>query len=218
MGTSSTLSGRTAVVSGGGSGIGRATVERFEAEEMRTVAADLPEYDVRSRASIDALYQKTKETLGVPDVVVAAAGVGIHETLIDGDPDKWAEAFEVNLLGALRLARAFAFEMTGDLIFIGSVASSRPYESGGPYAASKAGLAMAAETLRLELKGRVRTTILSPGAVRTALFDRELTGPRDFHGEVIEPQDVADAIVYAISRPPNVAVHELTIRPRGQSY
>lgn len=212
------LAGRTAVVSGGASGIGRATADRFRQEGMQVLIADRPDVDVRSRESIDKLYRTVKETLGVPDVVVASAGVGVHESLVEGDPDKWAEAIETNLIGALRLARAFAGEMTGDLVFVSSVASSRPYEHGGAYAASKAGLAMAAETLRLELSGRVRVTVVSPGAVQTAFFQAELGGPRGFEGPFLDPADVADAVVYAVSRPPGVEVNEIVLRPKGQKY
>jgi NADP-dependent 3-hydroxy acid dehydrogenase YdfG len=180
--------------------------------------------DVRRKEDIHELYCGAIGAVGVPNLIVASAGVGVHERLEEGDPEKWAEVVQTNLLGTLRLVRAFLPEMPGgDIVFISSVAAQRPYEYGGAYAASKAALSMAAETLRIELKGRVRTTVVSPGMVDTGFFENELGGSErgggtDSDEAALSPEDIADAIVYAITRPNHLAVHELTLRPRAQRF
>ncbi|RYG47459.1 SDR family NAD(P)-dependent oxidoreductase [bacterium] len=237
MATEPTLLRRSIVISGGASGIGLAVARAALRNGAKVVVGDRQPVEFRDpnlgseivdfcrSEDVRRFYEVVERRVGVPDVVVAAAGVGVHERLDEGDPEKWSQVLESNVTGALRLVRTFVPGMaergSGDVVFISSVASTRPYEYGGAYAASKAALAMAAETLRIEMAGRIRVTVVSPGMVRTGFFANHLGGPRpdEFRGEeTLEPEDVADAVLYALNRPPRVAINELVIRPQGQRF
>lgn len=230
------LSGRRALVSGGASGIGHAVAERLaqagcgvtvadlEAPATRLPAVDYQRVDLREPAAIDALFRHVQGRDALPDLLVSCAGVGIQERLAEGDPAKWAQVLEVNLLGALRLIRAFVppmLETGGDVVIIGSVAARQAFPWGGVYCASKAGLEMAAETLRLEVQPAVRVTTVAPGVVDTPFFAHMLAGHQSVE-EIgfgsLDAQQVADVVVYAVSRPPNMALNHVTIRPRGQPF
>jgi NADP-dependent 3-hydroxy acid dehydrogenase YdfG len=90
-----------------------------------------------------SLYHPVTNTYGIPKILISNAGQGIHEKLLEGDPEKWAKVIEINLLGALRFVRAFVPDRldrkSGSVFFISSTAAPRPYEYGAIYAASKAG-------------------------------------------------------------------------------
>jgi NADP-dependent 3-hydroxy acid dehydrogenase YdfG len=228
--------GRTALVSGGASGIGRATVQALTAAGCRVLVADLDRpdalpsgadfqpVDVSKPEPVDALFERVQATWHSLDILIVNAGVGIHERLAEGDPAKWSRVFEVNVMGALRLVRAFVPAMLqsgGDVVMVSSVAARKPYPWGGVYAASKAALDVIAETLRLEVQPRVRVTTVAPGMVDTAFFAHMMSGSRDGDGiglDSIGADQVAESILYAISRPYGVALNYLTIRPRGQPF
>ena len=230
------LSGRRVLVSGGASGIGRASAEHLLGlgctvliADLRPPEPDLPEalfqpVDLREPAQVDALYRAARERLGVPEVLVSCAGIGVHERLAEGDPAKWAQVLEVNVMGALRLIRAFVPDMLeagGDVVIVSSVAARTAYPWGGPYAASKAALEMVAETLRLETQPKIRVTTLAPGVVDTPFFDRMLAGNqsvKDIGFGSVSPEQIAELIAYAVSRPPNMALNHLVVRPRGQPF
>lgn len=173
---------------------------------------------------MDALFQAVQSQLGAPDILVSCAGVGLHERLAEGDPAKWARVLEVNVLGALRLIRAFVpgmLERGGDVVIVSSVAATTAYPWGGPYAASKAALEMVAETLRLEVMPQVRVTTLAPGVVDTAFFAHMLGGNQSVEEigfGALFPEQVAELIAYAVSRPSNMVLNHLTVRPRGQPF
>lgn len=230
------LRGRCVLISGGASGIGAAAAAHLHGLGCRVAVADVAcparprpgvhyhGVDLREPAQVDALFAKLERAAALPDVLVSCAGVGVHERLTEGDPAKWAQVFEVNVLGALRLIRAFVPAMWargGDVVVVGSVAARQAYPSGGVYAASKAALELVAETLRLEVQPRIRVTTLAPGVVDTPFFAHMLAGHQTVQ-EIgfgsLEPQQVAELIAYAISRPPNMALNHVVVRPRGQPF
>jgi NADP-dependent 3-hydroxy acid dehydrogenase YdfG len=229
------LAQRKVLVCGGASGIGRASAAHFAKAGARVLvadrlappepmAADFHPVDVREPAQVDALFAAVQERLGAPDVLVSCAGVGVHERLTEGDPSKWAQVLEVNVLGALRLIRAFVpamLERGGDVVVVSSVAARQAYPWGGAYAASKAALEMVAETLRLEAQPKIRVTTLAPGVVDTPFFDHMLAGNqsvKDIGFGCVTAEQIAELIAYAVSRPPNMALNHVVVRPRGQSF
>ena len=174
---------------------------------------------------MDALFKKVQEKPGLPDILICSAGRGIHEKLTEGDPEKWRQIIETNLLGALRMVRAFVPGMQqaghGDVVFISSVAAHQAYPYGGIYAASKAALEVVAETLRQEVLPTIRVTVVAPGVTDTAFFENTVSGvhtAKDIGYGSISPVQVADAVLYALQQPPGVSINHITVRPTGQPF
>lgn len=233
----SVLKGRKAVISGGHSGIGLAIAKKLAAAGVYTAVADIRSApglpasvfsftcDITQAEQVDSLYAQVRQAFGQPDMLISNAGLGIHEKLTEGDPAKWQRVIEVNLLGALRLVRAFVPDMLaagfGDVIFISSVAAGQAYPYGGVYAATKTALQTVAETLRLEVLPAVRVTTIAPGVTDTNFFTNTLSGfqtPETIGYGALAPENVADAVLYALSQPREVAANQLTIRPANQPF
>lgn len=189
--------------------------------------------DVTDRAVVDAFAAGLDRC----DVLVNNAGGALGlEPVAEADPADWRAMYEVNVLGVLHMTQALLPALVaaggpdgrpaGTVVVVSSTAGHGTYEGGGGYAAAKHGAHVLAETLRLELCGRpVRVIEIAPGMVRTEEFS--LTR---FHGDaeraaqvyagVAEPltaDDVADTIVWAVTRPPHVNVDLLVLRPRAQA-
>ncbi|MEJ8801568.1 SDR family oxidoreductase [Pontibacter sp. H249] len=231
------LEGKKAVVSGGGSGIGQAIVNKLAACQISTAIADLyipPDLpsnthpficDVTTAPNINALYAGVQEKLGTPTILICSAGRGIHEKLTEGDPEKWQQIININLMGTLRMIRAFVPAMMqageGDVILISSVAAGKSFEYGGVYAATKTALEVIAETLRLEVMPKVRVTIVAPGVTDTAFFKNTVSGfhaAEDIGYGALSAEAVADAVIYALKQPHHVSVNNVTIRPTTQPF
>jgi NADP-dependent 3-hydroxy acid dehydrogenase YdfG len=231
------LTDRKAVVSGGSSGIGRAVVQQLAAAGASVAIADvhaaagLPAgvhayaCDVASAEQVALLQAQVQVQLGQPDVLVCSAGQGVHEKLTEGDPEKWRRVIDTNLLGALRLVRAFVPGMVaqgrGDVVFVSSVAAGKPHPYGGVYAATKTALDVVADTLRQEVLPAVRVTVVSPGVTDTDFFRNTLSGLRsaaDIGFGALAPDDVARAVLLALEQPPEVSLNQLTIRPSTQPF
>ena len=231
------LEGKKAVVSGGGSGIGQAIADRLASKNVLTAIADLKlpssyptnihpfTCDVSSAPDVDALYAGVQEMVGTPTILICSAGRGIHEKLTEGDPEKWQQIINTNLLGTLRMIRAFVPGMLedgeGDVVLISSVAAGKSYEYGGVYAATKSAIEVIAETLRLEVLPKVRVTVVSPGVTDTAFFKNTVSGfhtPEDIGYGALSAGAVADAVIYALEQPQHVSVNNVTIRPTAQPF
>jgi NADP-dependent 3-hydroxy acid dehydrogenase YdfG len=234
------MSNRRALVTGGASGIGRAVVERLLGAGCQVAAVDcrpVPvehkrllcvEADITDGEQVDACFARVFERFDGLDILVSNAGMGIHERLDEGDPDKWQRVIETNLVGAMRIVRAFVplLKTSGrasrDVVVVSSAADRKPFAYGGAYCASKAGLSAMTETLRLELMPGVRVTSLRPGMVDTSFFDnsvhRSSPRPEEVGYTALSPEQVAEAVWFALSRPVGVVVNELTIRPTDQPF
>lgn len=228
------LRGRRALVVGGGSGIGRASAKALHAAGAAVTVADREpaeisgasgqRVDVRRGDEIDQLFARLQAADGLPDLLLVSAGVGLYERLCEGDPEKWQVLFDTNVMGPLRLIRAFVppmLERGGDIVIVGSVAAAKPHPWGGVYAASKAALESLAETLRLEVQPRVRVITVSPGVVDTEFFSHLLSGEQSVDAigcGSISAEQVADVILYALTRPAGMALNHLTVRPREQEF
>lgn len=224
---------RRAFITGGSSGIGRSIASKFADAGFVTTIADIetPQdfngyffpVDLKHSEEADSLYGKLMDTMGMPDVLVLNAGRGVHEKLTEGNPDTWEQIFRLNVFSALRLIRAFVPGMLrqerGDIIFISSVSSRHAYPYGGIYAATKAAIDTLAETLRLEVQPSIRVTTLHPGVVDTNFFGSMINGsqtPESIGWGALHPDQVADAVLYAVSQPAGVALNDIVIRPVAQ--
>ncbi|GHA53616.1 SDR family oxidoreductase [Pontibacter akesuensis] len=225
------------MISGGGSGIGSAVAEKLAAAQVITAIADLhaPEQsrksthfftcDVTDASAIDGLFTDVQQQVGSPDILVCSAGLGVHEKLTEGDPDKWQHVINTNLMGTLRLIRAFVPAMLeagyGDVVIVSSVSAGQAYPYGGVYAATKTALEIVAETLRHEVLPTIRVTVVAPGVTDTAFFKNTLSGSQTAesigYGALTAGQ-VADAVLFALMQPPGVSINHITLRPTAQGF
>ena len=222
---------KLAVITGGSSGIGRAIGEKLLQQDYDVVNADVlaPDdenhthyvpCDITDPGAIDHLYAHVMNHYGIPDVLISNAGIGIHEKITDGDPEKWAKVMDVNLMGALRFVRAFVQDMVknsvGTVFFISSTAAKQAYEYGGIYSASKAALNMVAKTLQLEVAGKLRICLISPGVVDTPFFKNMINGHHtieDIGWGSLPPEHIAAMVSSILLLPPSVNLLEITITP-----
>lgn len=236
--TSTDLAGRRIVLTGGTTGIGRATLLRLveAGAQVLTFGRDRSALDdalgsadgstapigivadVAARDGVDAVFAAVDERLGGIDVLVACAAVGarpIHEM---GDDD-WRYVIEANLTGYLACARAAILRMTGrggHLLFVGSISTEIKAAGESVYAATKAGIQAFAETLRKEVAGKgIKVSVVQPGSVAT---DMQECGDREKHaavanGRMLVADDIADAIMFVLTRSPTCDVVNLRLEP-----
>ncbi|QKT04062.1 SDR family NAD(P)-dependent oxidoreductase [Ectothiorhodospiraceae bacterium 2226] len=232
-GDNARLDGQVALITGGASGIGRALALALHGAGMRVVVADvqtpidLPpaihhrRIDVTHPDHIDTLYAWIRSNFDTPAVLAPCAGAHLHERLAEGDPAKWAALFDLNVVGVLRVLRAFLPDMLaraeGDIVLMSSVAARHAYPYGAVYGASKAALDMIGETLRLEVQPQLRVLSVAPGVVDTPFFDAgHGPTPATIGWGALAAEDVADAVLYALTRPREVALNRLVLRPAAQ--
>ena len=229
-----TLHGRLALVTGASRGIG-AAVARALAEAgarvvrvARSLSAEDPRYldltcDLTDDGQVEALARRVLQTEGLPGLVVNNAGGFLLCPLEDTTPQDFDAQIALNLRGAFLLARAFLPAMReavgGSFVSIGSVADHTGFPENAAYAASKYGLRGLHETLAAEYRGTgIRLTLVSPGATDTAIWDpfaperRPGFPPR---AAMLRPEDVADAVLFAATRPPHVHVDWIRLQPSG---
>ena len=189
--------------------------------------AQVHQLDVTDGAAVKALAA----SLDRCDVLVANAGGAVGaDTIADSSADDWLAMYEVNVLGTLHATQALLPKLiasgAGTLVLMGSTAGLISYEGGGGYVAAKHGTHAIAETLRLELYDKpVRIIEIAPGMVKTDEFAvNRFRGDADkaaaVYAGVAEPltdADVADAVVWSVTRPPHFNVDLMVIRPRAQA-
>jgi len=222
------------LITGASTGIGAATARQAAAaghrlvlaarsrEKLDALAAELggPERalavptDVTSWEQQEALVAAALDAFGRVDVAFANAGFGGPRGFLEGAPEEWREMVLTNVLGAAYTVRATIpalKESRGHLLLTGSVAG-RKAMPGSLYSATKWAVTAMSEAVRQDLNGSgVRTTLLSPGAVETPFWDERAPGSAP-----LTEDDVADAVMWAVTRPPHVDVNEILIRPTEQ--
>ncbi|HUQ83973.1 MAG TPA: SDR family oxidoreductase [Gemmatimonadaceae bacterium] len=231
------LAGRTAVVTGASRGIGLEIARGLVAEGARVVliarsertladiATSLGDLalplacDVSREADVMAAVTRIRATVGVPDILVNNAGSFSLASIETVDPMAFEDIVETNLVAPLRFVRAFLNDMhvrrAGHVVTIGSVVDRAVFSENAAYAASKHGARALHEVLRLETRGSgVRATLISPGPVDTPLWDpldpdnRDGFTPRAL---MLRAAAVADAVLYAVTRPDDVNIDELRL-------
>jgi NADP-dependent 3-hydroxy acid dehydrogenase YdfG len=231
------LTGKRAIVTGASSGIGRATaaalagagvrvaggarrVERLETE----VALEL---DVTDAANCERFVAEAVDRLGGLDILVNNAGLALGRAPFDESTDEdEANVLDVNVAGLIRMTRLCLphFADWGHIVNMGSVAGRQAYENGALYVTSKFAERGFTYALREDLLGRpIRLTTVDPGLVETDFSLVRFRGDEEkaaavYHGvEAIQPDEIADCIVFALTRPWHVNVDEIVVKARNQS-
>jgi NADP-dependent 3-hydroxy acid dehydrogenase YdfG len=231
------LEGKTAVVTGASSGIGAATaraladagarvaggarrVDRLETE----IALEL---DVTDRASCERFVDRAVGELGGLDILVNNAGLGLgREPFDESTEDDEELVLETNVRGLLRMTRLCLPHIRdgGHIVNLGSIAGRQPYENAAVYVASKYAVRGFTYALREDLLGRpVHLTTVDPGLVETNFSrvrfrgDEEKASAVYANVEPVRPEDVADCVLFAVTRPQHVNIDELVIKALAQS-
>jgi NADP-dependent 3-hydroxy acid dehydrogenase YdfG len=221
------LAGRSALVTGASRGIGRAvaatlaaagahlTLLARDATQLDTLAADLHAKAIRCDVGKGSDVERALAEIGEsPDIVVNNAGFFQPLPIEATTEDAFELALAVNLMAPFRLVRALLPSMRergrGDIVSIGSIADHTAFPGNAAYGASKHGLRALHDVLRMELRGSgVRVTLVSPGPVDTSLWDEIDPDSRDGftpRAQMLVPNAVAAAVLYAVSQPPEVDV------------
>jgi NADP-dependent 3-hydroxy acid dehydrogenase YdfG len=236
---------RIAVVTGASSGIGEATCHALAAagfhiiagarreERVREVASavggEALALDVMDLPSIEAFVAEVQRRHSRIDVLVNNAGLAAGlAPVAEGSDADWMQMLETNVLGLLRMTRASLPLLRkaphAHIVNLGSVAGFEVYAGGAGYTASKHAVRAISRTLRLELVGEpIRVTEVAPGMVETEFSLVRFKGDARRAAEVyrgVQPltgADVADCIVWAVTRPPHVNIDELVVRPIAQA-
>jgi NADP-dependent 3-hydroxy acid dehydrogenase YdfG len=234
----SSLSGRTAVVTGASRGIGAGIAAALAAEGVRVamLARDEAKLQERSRSlkgSIPVACDVTKpesvekaakrianELKGAPDILINNAGIFGVSIVEETSTADFVDTINTNLVGPFLLVRAFLGEMkkrkTGHVVTIGSVADRTIYTGNAAYSAAKFGLRAIHEVLRAELRGTgVRATLVSPAATDTDMWDNvtitDPAGKPHSKRPMLDPEDVVRAVMFALTQPERVNVDELRL-------
>jgi 3-hydroxy acid dehydrogenase/malonic semialdehyde reductase len=235
------LRGKRALVTGASAGIGAATARALAREGARVsllarrrerleeVAADCPDsellvLDVRDEAAVRSRLEGERF-----DIALLNAGLALGtDSLVSGNPADWSVAIDTNLKGVLHVLRAVLPPMDatadGDIVLLGSVAGRQVYPGGNVYCATKHALRAIYEALRLEHGGRgMRFTTVDPGLVQTEFSRVRFRGDEERAAAVysglspLRPEDVADAVLWAVTRPRHVNVGEIVLWATAQA-
>ncbi|HET6508949.1 MAG TPA: SDR family oxidoreductase [Baekduia sp.] len=178
-------------------------------ERALAVATDVTEWDDNV-----AVVAAATETFGRLDVVFANAGFGAARGWLSETPEHWRAMVLTNVLGAaytVRAALPALKETKGHILITGSVAGRRGV-AGSLYSATKWAVTGMGEAIRQDVNDTgIRTTVIEPGGVETPFFDQPNPEGR------LRPEDIANAVMYAISQPPHVDVNEILVRPTAQA-
>jgi NADP-dependent 3-hydroxy acid dehydrogenase YdfG len=233
-----------AVVTGASSGIGAATTKALikagytviggarRMDRVRRVVGEsgvAMELDVTDEASVKRFVRDVGKKFGRIDVLVNNAGGALGLDPVERAKDEdWIGMWQVNVLGLMFMTRAclplLRKAKTGHIVNVGSIAGFETYKGGAGYTAVKHAVRAISKTLRLELNGEpVRVTEIAPGLVETEFsivrFKGDKAAAKNVYAGLkpLTADDVADCIVFAVTRPPHVDIDEIVVRPVAQA-
>jgi NADP-dependent 3-hydroxy acid dehydrogenase YdfG len=228
-----TLKGQVAFVTGASGGIGAAISRKLAEQGVKVGMASRRgdglgvglglECNVRHRAEVEAAVARTVDEFGRLDICVANAGTGSYHPFLETPVEHIEEMVELNLLGTIWTIRAclpHLFERgEGDVVTLASEAGRRGLPGEAVYCASKFGQVGLTRALDHELRERgVRATNVCPGGVATDFALAAGYGrPREVLGEMMSADDVADVVMFVITRPRNHRILETAFRPMTET-
>ena len=226
-----TLSGKVALVTGGGRGIGAAIAGKLASmgativicgrrkapleQTAKEIQGEFVVCDVADWNSVAALAQRIKETFGHLNILVNNAGIGGFGGPLHTMPlENWDSVLNVNLRGVFYTVRAFAPMLIsaggGDIINISSIAGKNALPNGAAYAASKWGLNGLSYSVAEELRGHnIRVSVICPGSTNTELGPHTGKDPK----KMLQPDDVAHAVAMLVTQAPQSFASEIILRP-----
>jgi hypothetical protein len=231
------LEGKTAIVTGASSGIGAATVRALAREGARVAAGARREerlegdvnlaLDVADPASCERFVERALAELGGLDVLVNGAGLALGRDRFDASSEEDEDTvLSVNVNGLIRMTRLCLPHLRdgGHIVNLGSVAGRQAYEKGAVYVTSKFAVRGFTYALREDLLGRpIRITTVDPGLVETEFSRVRFRGDLEeaaavYRGvEALTPDDIAECILFALTRPSHVNVDEIVVKALAQS-
>lgn len=241
------LNDRTAIVTGASSGIGAATaralaeagarlalgarrLDRLEhiVEELPGEGHEIAPLDVTETQSCEDFVSMMSARLGRVDILINNAGLALGRTSVAESSDEDdRRMFETNVLGLVRMTRLVLPHMEdgrGHIVNLGSWAGREAYPQGGMYVGSKTAVLALTQVLRKELVGRIKVSTVDPGMVGDTEFsDVRFRGDEErkesvYRGvDYLTPADVADCILFAVTRPDYMVVDEMVIKPLQQA-
>ena len=216
----------TVLVTGGSSGLGAAVATAVEKDGGTPVVLDrVPPApgaahvvaDLADRATTEAAVREVSDRHGGIDAVVTCGGTDACGRLEDVPADDWDRVVSVNLLGTVAVVRAALPDLLqrhGRVVTVASTLGLRALSDATAYCASKFGVVGFTRALAAETQGRLGVTMLVPGGMHTAFFDgraEQYKPPPD--AKLNQPEDVAQAVVFALRQPPGCEVRELVVTP-----
>jgi 3-hydroxy acid dehydrogenase / malonic semialdehyde reductase len=232
------LEGKSAVVTGASSGIGRATALALANEGARVVGGArrvdrIPtpvtplELDVTDPESCKTFVTTATQELSGIDILVNAAGLALGRDLFDDSTEEDEHTvLETNVNGLIRITRLCLPHIRdgGHIVNLGSVAGRQAYEKGALYVTSKFAVRGFTYALREDLLGRpIHLTTVDPGLVETDFSLVRFRGDEDtarkvYQGvDAMQPEDIAECVLFAVTRPPRVNVDEIVVKALAQS-
>lgn len=239
------INGKVILITGASSGIGEACARRLSQQGAKLVlaarrtdrlaklAAELggdvlwAATDVTRLEDLQALAASAQKRFGGIDVLINNAGIMPISMLAQGQVEDWSRMIDVNIKGVLHGIHAVLNGMlsqgSGHIITISSVAGLTVGPGSAVYSATKFAVRAISEGLRQECVGKVRVTSICPGLVTSELTE-SITVPafkeraQKLYEGAISADAIADAVIYAISQPEQVAINEIVVRPLSQSF
>lgn len=242
------IAGKVVVITGASSGLGEATARQLSSlgahlvlgarrqDRLEALAADIRGAggkveivvtDVTRKQDVVALVQAALTNFGRLDVMINNAGLMAVAPLAELKVDEWDSMLDINVKGVLYgIAAAlpvFQKQDSGHFINIASVAGLKVFGNATVYSATKFAVRAISEGLRAEVGGKIRSTVISPGAVESELkhgssHAESASAVRDFYEMAIPSDAVARAITYAIIQPADVDINEIVLRPTAQEF
>ena len=233
------------VVTGAGTGIGQAVVEKFSKagarvalvgrrlEKLHETAEKLPasrtlcfSCDVSDRNTVNSTIQQITKHFGTINILVNNAGINTNpRSVAEVNPSDWDRTIDINLTGAFNTVRAVLPDMRkqkdGIIINISSIAGVRASKlAGAAYSASKFGMVALTHSINEEeMDYYIRASVICPGEVETPILDRRPEVVSAEHrARILQPSDVATAVLFITGLPSRVCVPELIMKPTSQVY